>query len=137
LYYGAGAGSEATASAVIADVVDIARGNRIPMMGFAQQEITEQPILPISEVETAYYLRISAEDKAGVLSEIASVLSRKGISIEALIQKEAPDDEVHVPIILLTNVTQEAKLMAAVEEIEAFEFVQRPVVRIRVENLAG
>lgn len=137
LYYGAGAGSEATASAVIADVVDIARGNRIPMMGFAQQQITDQPILPMSEVETAYYLRISAEDKAGVLSEIASVLSRKGISIEALIQKEAPDDEIHVPIILLTNVTQEAKLMAAVEEIEAFGFVQRPVVRIRVENLAG
>lgn len=137
LYYGAGAGSEATASAVIADIVDIARGNSIPMMGFAEGEVSSQRILPIEEVETSYYLRISAEDKAGVLSEIASVLSRHGISIEALIQKEAPDDEKHVPIILLTNITQEAKLMAAVEAIESFEFVQRPVVRIRVESLAG
>jgi homoserine dehydrogenase len=93
--------------------------------------------LPIEEVETAYYLRISAEDKAGVLSEIASVLSQRGISIEAIIQKEAQDDESRVPIIILTNRTLESKMIDAVRSIENFEFVQRPVVRVRVESLAG
>jgi homoserine dehydrogenase len=137
LYYGAGAGADATASAVIADVVDIARGNQIPMMGFAPEEVSKQRILPIEEVETAYYLRISAEDKAGVLSEIASVLSQRGISIEAIIQKEAQDDESRVPIIILTNRTLESKMIDAVRSIENFEFVQRPVVRVRVESLAG
>lgn len=137
LYYGAGAGADATASAVIADVVDIARGNQIPMMGFAAEEVSKQHILPIEEVETAYYLRIAAEDKPGVLSEIATALSVQGISIEAIIQKEAPDDEVRVPIIILTNRTRESKMIEAIHHIEKFEFVQRPVVRIRVESLAG
>lgn len=137
LYYGAGAGAEATASAVIADVVDIARGNQIPMMGFAPEEVSKQRILPIEEVETAFYLRISADDKPGVLSEIATALSVRGISIEAIIQKEAPDDEVRVPIIILTSRTLESKMIEAVRTIEQFEFVQRPVVRVRVESLAG
>ncbi len=137
LYYGAGAGADATASAVIADVVDIARGNQIPMMGFAPEEVSKQRILPIEEVQTAFYLRISAEDKPGVLSEIATALSARGISIEAIIQKEAQDDEVRVPIIILTNRTVESKMIDAVSTIEQFDFVQRPVVRVRVESLAG
>jgi homoserine dehydrogenase len=137
LYYGAGAGADATASSVIADVVDIARGNQIPMMGFAAEEVSKQHILPIEEVETAFYLRISADDKPGVLSEIATVLSSRGISIEAIIQKEAPDDEVQVPIIILTSRTLESKMIDAVRAIENFEFVQRPLVRVRVESLAG
>jgi homoserine dehydrogenase len=137
LYYGAGAGADATASSVIADVVDVARGNQIPMMGFAAEEVSKQHILPIEEVETAFYLRISADDKPGVLSEIATVLSSRGISIEAIIQKEAPDDEVQVPIIILTSRTLESKMIDAVRAIENFEFVQRPLVRVRVESLAG
>ncbi len=140
LYYGPGAGAEPTASAVVADVVDIARqlGAKqkvcVPALGFNQLE--DLPILSVEEVETAYYMRISALDKPGVLSKIAQILSDAGISIEALIQKEAPEEQEHVPMILLTNRTIEKKLLTAVRAIEDLGYVLGGVVHIRVENLS-
>ncbi len=140
LYYGPGAGAEPTASAVVADIVDIARelgtGQTVcvPPLGF--NEAQEWPVLPMEEVETAYYLRISALDQPGVLSKIAQILSDAGISIEALIQKEAPEEQVHVPMILLTNRTIEKKVMNAVTAIESLGYVLGEVVHIRVETLS-
>lgn len=139
LYYGPGAGAEPTASAVVADIVDLARAIsvgqpvRVPGLGFTT--LKDLPILPIEEVETAYYMRISALDKPGVLSRIAQILSDAGISIEAMIQKEAPDDVDHVPMILLTNRTIEKRLLAAAKAIAALDEVAGDVVHIRVETL--
>lgn len=141
LYYGPGAGAEPTGSAVVADIVDVARTlsaspeHRVPYLGFDSEFVTEQPILPMEEVETAYYLRMSAEDKPGVLSKVATILSDSGISIEALIQKEAKEGESVVPLILLTNVVQEKRLEAAIAGIEALASISAPVMRIRLESL--
>ncbi len=141
LYYGAGAGAEPTASGVIADIIDVARTltaspeHRVPYLGFQQTALSEQEILPIEEVETAYYLRMSALDKPGVLSQVAQILSDLGISIEALIQKEPPEDEEIVPLILLTNRSQEKQLVEAITKIEALSSITGPVTRIRVELL--
>lgn len=141
LYYGAGAGSEATASAVIADVVRVARlcgesgGLNVPQLGFAPDKLNDFSILPIEETETAYYLRISALDKPGVLSNICQILSDAGISIEALIQKEPKDGQAEVPVILLTNVTIEKNITKAITLIEGLDSVTDNVVRIRVESL--
>jgi homoserine dehydrogenase len=141
LYAGAGAGAEPTASAVIADIVDVARtltadpSHRVPYLGFQQVNLRDRTILPIEDVETAYYLRMSALDKPGVLSQVASILSDSGISIEALIQKEAPDDEEIVPLILLTNRAVEKHLVEAIIKIEALSSITGPVTRIRVEHL--
>ncbi len=141
LYYGAGAGAEATASAVIADIVRVSRGvgaevdTSVPHLGFAHEQLEECTILPIEETETAYYMRISALDKPGVLSHISQILSDAGISIEALIQKEAKDGQDHVPMILLTNRAIEKNISAAIETIEGLESVEGKVVRIRVESL--
>jgi homoserine dehydrogenase len=141
LYYGAGAGAEPTGSSVVGDVVDVARTltaqpeHRVPYLGFGANFVAEQPILPMEEVETAYYLRMSADDKPGVLSKIATILSDYGISIEALIQKEAREGESVVPVILLTNCVQEKRLKAAIERIEALDSICEPVMRIRMESL--
>ncbi|MBE8717335.1 homoserine dehydrogenase [Cellvibrio polysaccharolyticus] len=141
LYYGPGAGAEPTGSSVVADIIDVARTlsaspeNRVPYLGFGDDFVTEQPILPIDEIETAYYLRMSVEDKPGVMSKVATILSDSGISIEALIQKEAKDGELFVPLILLTNIVQEKRLEAALREIEALESIVAPVMRIRLESL--
>jgi homoserine dehydrogenase len=141
LYYGAGAGAEPTGSAVVGDIIDVARTltaepeHRVPYLGFGPDHVAEQTILPIEEVETAYYLRMSAQDKPGVLSKIATILSDSGISIEALIQKEAKDGESVVPLIILTNNVQEKRLVAALNEIEALDSITAPVTRIRVESL--
>ena len=141
LYYGAGAGAEPTGSSVVSDIVDVARTltaapeHRVPYLGFGAQFVTEQPILPIEAVETAYYLRMSADDKPGVLSKVATILSDSGISIEAMIQKEAAEGEDKVPLILLTNTAQEKRLSDAVSRIEALDAINAPVVRIRVEAL--
>ncbi|MGB1906160.1 MAG: homoserine dehydrogenase, partial [Spongiibacter sp.] len=143
LYYGAGAGSEPTASAVVADVVDVARTltaqpeHRVPYLSFHSGSLSSHPVLPISEVETAYYLRMSALDKPGVLSRVAQILSDDGISIEALIQKEPPEGANLVPMIILTNRTIEGRLSAAVSRIEGLEGIVGEVTRIRVESLAG
>lgn len=139
LYYGAGAGSEPTASAVIADIVDVARqvgaGQQIKVPHMAFNSLQDLPILGIEEVETAYYLRLSALDQPGVLSKITQILSDAGISIEALIQKEPAEGEDRVPVILLTNRTIEKQLLAAKEAIAALDSVGGEVTHIRVESL--
>jgi homoserine dehydrogenase len=143
LYYGAGAGAAPTASAVVADIVDLARelaqGQRpvVAALGMAGRHIVEQRILSIEQVHTAFYMRMTVQDKPGVLSEIASICSSAGISIEALIQKQPEEDETRVPVIMLTNRIEEAKLTAAVELIEALPHVEGHITRIRVESLDG
>jgi homoserine dehydrogenase len=141
LFYGAGAGAEPTASAVVADVVDVVRTltsdpeNRVPHLAFQPDAISDIPILPIEEVVTAYYLRLSAEDKPGVLADVTRILANHAISIEAVLQKEMPEGESHLPVILLTQRVTELELNAAVQEIEALPTIRGPVKRIRLETL--
>lgn len=138
LYYGAGAGSEATASAVIADVVDIARDidspGLVPHLGFSV-ETKDLPVLTTEEITTSYYLRISVKDEVGQMAQIAETLSKNGINMEAIVQKEAPEEETFVPLILLTQPVKEKAMNAAVAAIEALPSVVGAVVRIRVERL--
>jgi homoserine dehydrogenase len=141
LYYGPGAGAEPTGSAVISDIIELSRTllappeYRAPYLGFQDDQLTNYAILPIEEIETSYYLRMSAADQPGVLSRITQILSDAGISIEALIQKQPQDDDALVPVILLTNRVQEKKLNRAISLIEALDTVVGSVVRIRVESL--
>ena len=113
LYYGAGAGSEPTASAVVADIIDVVRtltadpGNRVPHLAFQPHALADVPILPMDDVETAYYLKMLATDKPGVLADVTRILGDAGISIEAILQKEPAMDAVEVPIIMLTARGQE------------------------------
>ncbi len=141
LYYGAGAGAEPTASAVLADVVDLARslacGQRptMPALGVASAAVEAQPILAIEDVETACYLRMLAEDRPGVMSEVARIFSDAGISIEALIQKPPQQGQTRVPVIILTDKTGEGKLRAAAAELEKLPTIVGKITRIRVESL--
>jgi homoserine dehydrogenase len=141
LYYGAGAGPDATGSSVVADLVDVVRTmtsdpeNRVPHLAFQPDAISDIPVLPIGEIETAYYLRLSAEDKPGVLADITRILASHHISIEAIIQKEALADEKHLPVILLTQKVLERELNGAIAEIEALPSINKPVKRIRMETL--
>jgi homoserine dehydrogenase len=141
LYYGAGAGAEPTASSVVADLVDVVRTltsdseNRVPHLAFQPQSMSDIPVLGIEEVETAYYLRLNAEDKPGVLADIARILANQGISIEALIQKEPLAGESHLPIIMITHRVQERELNGALAQIEALDTIKGPVNRIRLETL--
>jgi homoserine dehydrogenase len=143
LYYGAGAGALPTASAVVADVIDLVRAlttdptNRVPHLAFQPSELTDTPVLPIDQVETAYYLRLSALDRPGVMATIAGTLGEEGISIEAIQQKEPGEGETHVPLIMLSHRVQEARMNRAIERIEALETVSAKVIRIRVEGLDG
>ena len=143
LYYGAGAGPEPTASAVVADIVDLARelsaGQmcRVPALGFASSQLEDFPIMPMTAVVTPWYLRMTAEDKPGVLSSISSIFSEHGISIEALIQKAPAPGETRVPLIMLTNAAAQGDMNTAVAAIEALESVSGEVARIRVEALDG
>jgi homoserine dehydrogenase len=143
LYYGAGAGSEPTASAVIADLVDVTRvltadpGNRVPHLAFQPDALSDIPILPMEDIETAYYLRLLAQDKPGVLADITRILGDRGISIEAIIQKEAAPEETRVPIILLTHSVREGQMNQAIASIEALDSVEGSVTRIRLEHLSG
>jgi len=143
LYYGAGAGALPTASAVVADVVDVVRAlttdptNRVPHLAFQPDELTDTPVLPIDAVETAYYLRITALDRPGVMASIAGILSEEGISIEAIKQKEPAAGEATVPLILLTHRIREAAMNRAIERIQSFDGVSGEVVRLRVETLEG
>jgi len=141
LYYGAGAGAEPTASAVVADLVDVARmltadpEHRVPHLAFQPDRLSDVPILPMGEVETSYYLRLRVADKAGVLADITRILADQGISIEALVQKEPHAGEEHVDIIMLTHLTQEKKIDAAIQRIEALPVVSGKITRIRMEAL--
>ena len=143
LYYGAGAGSEPTASAVIADVIDVVRalttdpGNRVPHLAFQPNELSDTPILAMEEIETAYYLRMHALDKPGVLADVTTILGDSGISIEAVLQKEAKESSNHVPIIMLTQKVQEKHMNVAIEKIENLDVIDQKVVRIRLETLAN
>ena len=141
LYYGAGAGSEPTASAVVADLVDVVRAltadpeNRVPHLAFQADALSDIAILPMAEVETAYYLRLEAEDSPGVLAEVTHILGEAGISIEAIIQKEQAPEAAYVPVIMLTHVVKEGKMNQAIQRIEALDSTGGPVTRIRVEYL--
>ena len=142
LYYGAGAGAEPTASAVVADILDVARDittdhhYRVPYLAFSGigQDINVVPIMPMEDITTAYYLRLLAVDRPGVLARVATILSDKGISIEALIQKESPDGEL-VPIILMTHRTKVKQMNEAIREIESMADIPGSITRIRVESL--
>ena len=120
LYYGAGAGAEPTASAVVADLVDVVRAmttdpeNRVPHLAFQADAISDLPVLPMDKIETAYYLRLHAADRPGVLAEVASILGGQGISIEAVVQKEPPNGEETVPLILLTRRVMEGRMNGAI-----------------------
>lgn len=143
LYYGAGAGAEPTASAVIADAVDVVRAmttdpeNRVPHLAFQPDELTDLPILPMEAVETAYYLRLRVHDEPGVIADIAGILGNAGISIEAIKQKEPAEGEIELPLVLLTHRVIEKKMNQAIEKIEALNTVEGEVTRIRMEHLAG
>ncbi|KGE03632.1 homoserine dehydrogenase [Pseudohaliea rubra] len=143
LYYGAGAGGGATASAVMADVIDLARelsrGQRCPLpsLGLPMGELRELPILPMGEVRTAWYLRLEAADRPGVMSQVSRILGDQGISIEALIQKAPQSGQTRVPVVVVTNVASQGNLERAVLAIEALESIAGPVTRIRIESLDG
>lgn len=139
LYVGAGAGAGPTASAVVADIVDLARTldtdaeARVNHLAFNEMEAVQ--VLPIEEVETAYYLRVQVQDKAGVLAAVASILSERGINIEAIIQKEPKEGEELAQIILLTHKIQEKVMNEAMAAIAALDSTVGEVTRIRVEQL--
>lgn len=141
LYYGPGAGADPTASAVVADLVDVVRAltsdpeNRVPHLAFQPDALSNLPILPMDRVETAYYLRLCALDEPGVLADVTRILGDLGISIEAMIQKEPPEGVSDVLIILLTHPVVEAQMNAAIQQIEALSSIRAEVVRIRLESL--
>jgi len=143
LYYGAGAGAQPTASAVVADLVDLARdisvgqSCRIPALGFARDSLRNLPIVPMEEVETAWYLRMEAQDKPGVMSRVTSIFSEQGISIEGLIQKAPAQGETCVPVIVLTNKVAQGSVDKAVRAIEVLDAINGDIARIRVEALDG
>lgn len=140
LYVGAGAGAGPTSSAVVADIIDLARSFDAPSSArvhhLAFEQLDEVAVLPIEEVETAYYLRVTAEDKAGVLADIASILSEHGINIEAISQKEPKQGESQVPVIMLTHIIAEKTMNQAIRAIEALDSTVGSLTRIRVEHLA-
>lgn len=141
LYYGKGAGAEPTASAVIADLVDVARlesaktEHRVPHLAFQPDSLSTLPILPLSEVMTGNYLRLRVQDKAGVLADITRILADSNISIDAMLQKEPGEGEGETDIIILTHVCKEADADAAIAKIEALPVVQGKVTRLRLEEL--
>ena len=143
LYYGAGAGAEPTASAVVADLVDVVRAlttdpnNRVPHLAFQPDAISNVPVLAMEEAETAYYLNMDAADRPGVLGEIATVLGDAGISIEAVVQPEPPRGAARARLILLTHRVRERQMNAALSRLSTLEAVLGPVTRIRVEHLNG
>lgn len=142
LYYGAGAGAEPTASAVVADLVDVVRTlaadpeNRVPHLAFQPDALSDIPVLPMSDVVTAYYLRLLAADRPGVLADVTRILAELGISIEAILQKDASEGADTVPVIILTQRIREQQLNDAITRIEALSTIEGPVTRIRLEQLS-
>ncbi len=139
LYYGAGAGGEPTASAIIADLVDVVRtmtadrDNRVPHLAFHPSHLSDLPILSMDEVKTAYYLRMDAVDHPGVLAEVTNILSQQAISIDSIIQKGTCEDLV--PVIILTHEIEEKRMNEAIKQIESLQNISGEVTRIRVEQL--
>lgn len=142
LYYGAGAGAEPTASAVVADLMDVARlqgassEQRVPYLGFQAGQLNDLPILPISEINSAYYLRLRASDEPGVLANVTKILAERNISVDAMLQKEPADNETEADIVILTHVTKEKNMDAGIAEIEALPAIVGKLVKIRMEELA-
>ncbi|MCW8963208.1 MAG: homoserine dehydrogenase [Gammaproteobacteria bacterium] len=140
LYYGAGAGAEPTASAVVADIIDVVRTltsdpeNRVPHLAFQPDSLSDIPVLPIEDIKTSYYLRMLAADKAGVLAEVTSILGGAGISIEAVIQKD-PKNEKQAEIIMLTHKVREKQMNTAIDKIKALDATFGNITRIRMESL--
>ena len=141
LYYGAGAGAEPTASAVIADLVDVTRMqtadpmHRVPTLSFQPDLLSDTPVIPMEEVETSYYLRLQVVDQPGVMADITRIVADYNISISAMIQKEASDESEQVSIIMLTHKTVEKNINAAIARIEALPVVAGEVFRLRIEEL--
>ena len=141
LYYGKGAGAEPTASAVIADLVDVTRmhsadpEHRVPHLAFQPDAMADLPILPMSEVITSYYLRMRVEDKPGVLADITRILADQQISIDAMIQREPDEGEEQTDIIILTHKTREKNADAAIAKIESLVVVKGKITRLRLEEL--
>jgi homoserine dehydrogenase len=141
LYYGKGAGAEPTASAVIADLVDVTRmhtadpENRVPHLAFQPDAVADTPILPMAETVCGYYLRLRVEDKPGVLADITRILADRHISIDAMIQREPDEGEQQTDIIILTHIAREAQVDDAIAKIEALPVVAGKIVRLRLEEL--
>ncbi len=141
LYYGKGAGAEPTASAVIADLVDITRlhtadpDHRVPHLAFQPGSLQDTPILPIAEVVTAFYLRLQVADEKGVLARITGILADNDISIDAVLQRESAEGERQTDLIILTHDTVEGRMSAALAQMQALPTVLAPIVRIRKEEL--
>jgi homoserine dehydrogenase len=142
LYYGKGAGAEPTASAVIADLVDVTRmhtadpEHRVPHLAFRPDAVANIPVLPMAEVQTSYYLRLRVEDKPGVLADITRILADQQISIDAMLQREPEEGEGETDIIILTHTCLEKGADAAIARIESLPVVKRKVIRLRLEELA-
>ena len=142
LYYGAGAGSLPTASSVVADLVDVVRAltsdpeNRVPHLAFQPDALVDTPVLDMDQVHTAYYLRMQAVDRPGVLAEVTRILGDLEISIEAILQKEPLEDATRVPVIILTQRILEKNMNAAIAKIEKLDGIEGSVTRIRVETLS-
>src|SRR5687768_3002434 len=141
LYYGAGAGSQPTASAVVADLVDVTRlitadpEHRVPHLAFQPDQLSADPVLPIGEVETSYYLRMRVLDKPGVLADITRILADSAISIEAMVQKQPGEGESRVDIVMLTHLALEKNVDRAIAKIESLASVEGKVTRVRLESL--
>ena len=141
LYYGKGAGAEPTASAVIADLVDVTRmhtadpENRVPHLAFQPNAMSDLKILPMDEVQTSYYLRMRVQDKPGVLADITRILADEQISIDAMIQKEPGEGEDQTDLIMLTHLTREKRVNAAIKKMEALTVLAGKVTKLRLEEL--
>jgi homoserine dehydrogenase len=141
LYYGAGAGAEPTASAVVADLMDVARlsgatqEQRVPYLAFQPNSVADLKVLPIAEIASAYYLRLRASDKPGVLAGVTKILADRNISIDAMLQKEPDDTETEADIVILTHVTIEKNMDAGIAAIEALPSIVGKLVKIRMEEL--
>jgi homoserine dehydrogenase len=145
LYYGKGAGAEPTASAVVADLVDVTRlhtadpEHRVPHLAFQPDSLSNTPILPIDEVTSGYYLRLRVADQTGVMANITRILADRGISIDALLQKESEEVDAHgkaeTDVILITHETQEKNVNAAIAQIEKLATVVSSVTKLRMEAL--
>lgn len=140
LYYGAGAGSEPTASAVVADIIELSRAltvdqvERAPFLGFQAEQLSTDEVLSIEDVMCPYYVRLHVQDKTGVLADITRLLSAEGVSIEAMFQRDT-DEEGYVSIVLMTHRIRESALQNALEKIAELEAVGKEIMRIRVEAL--
>ncbi|HEY2630199.1 MAG TPA: homoserine dehydrogenase [Usitatibacter sp.] len=141
MFYGRGAGAEATASAVVADLIDVTRmatsdpEQRVPHLAFQPDRLSDAPILPMEAIETACYLRLRALDRPGVLADVTRICADLSISIDAIFQKEAGEGEEQVDVVILTHITREKNINEAIRRIEALAAIPVPVVRIRLEEL--